>query len=71
MDGALEAAKARADEAEANMMKAAQYGQQILEKLKESERIRAEIEQEKYSLKLQLENKEASESALQDELNGK
>ncbi len=64
----MEAAEARALEAEKNMVKAAEFGQDLLRQLGKSETIRTELEQEKYSLKLQLQNREASEKALQDEL---
>ena len=63
-------AEARASEAESNMMTAANYGKQLLEQLQESERIRAELEQEKHSLKLNLQNVEASEKSYQDEIQG-
>ena len=65
------AAVARAEQAEENMRKAAQIGQELLEKNTKSEKIQAELEQEKHSLKLQLQSKEANEKAMQDELNGK
>ena len=63
-------AEARASEAESNMMTAANYGKQLLEQLQESEKSRAELEQEKYSLKLNLQNLEASEKTFQDEIQG-
>lgn len=63
MEEELEAAKTKAAEAEANMIKAAEYGKQILVQLNQAE-------QDKYSLKLQLENKEAAVKALQDDLHG-
>ena len=67
----LEAALARAAEAEANMKLAAQYGQELLEKLTKCEKMQVELEQEKHSLKLQLQAKESSETAMQDEINRK
>ena len=63
-------AEARASEAESNMMTAANYGKQLLEQLQESEKIRAELEQEKHSLKLNLQNVEASEKTFQEEIQG-
>ena len=67
---ALKAALARAEEAETNMKLAAQYGQELIEKLSKSEKIQVELEQEKHSLKLQLQSKESNEQAMQDEING-
>ena len=67
---ALKAALARAEEAETNMKLAAQYGQELIEKLSKSEKIQVELEQEKHSLKLQLQSKESNEKAMQDEING-
>ena len=69
MSSELEAAKARAAEAEANMVKAAEFGNQLLVQLRDSENLRAMLEQEKHSLKRSLEIKEASELAMQDEIN--
>ena len=64
------AAVARAEEAEENMRKAAQIGQELLEKLTKSEKIQAELEQERHNLKIQLQSKESNEKAMQDEFNG-
>jgi len=68
-EAALKAALARAEEAETNMKLAAQYGQELIEKLSKSEKIQVELEQEKHSLKLQLQSKESNEQAMQDEIN--
>ena len=67
----VEAAEARAVEAEANMFQAAEYGKQILVKLNESESLRTQLEQDKHSLKLSLQSKEADEKAMQEEILGK
>ena len=67
---ALRAAEDRATEAEANMMRAAQAGKELLEQLQYSEKNREGLEQEKHELKLALQSKEASEAALQEELQG-
>ena len=66
----IKAAEARAAEAEANMIKAAEYGKHILEKLKESEQVRSDLEQERHSLKLLMQSKESTEIAMQDEIAG-
>ena len=67
----LEAALARAEEAEANMKLAAQYGQELLEKMNKSEKMQVQLEQERHNLKLQLQSKESTEKAMQDEINRK
>ena len=67
----LEAALARAEEAETNMKLAAQYGQELLEKMNKSEKMQVQLEQERHNLKLQLQSKESTEKAMQDEINRK
>ena len=61
----LEAALARAEEAETNMKLAAQYGQELLEKMNKSEKMQVQLEQERHNLKLQLQSKESEMAKIQ------
>ena len=59
------------EEMEAKLVQSAHYGKQLLEELKESQRIRQELEQERHSLKLNLQTVSASEKAYQEEIQGR
>ena len=67
----LEAAQARAIEAEDNMRKAAEKGMELLDKLTKSESTKSELEQKIHSLKFDLTSVRANEKALNEEVNGK
>ena len=54
---AFKAMEARAQEAEANMFRAAEAGQELMEKLRQTEADRDSILQERHELKQSLENK--------------
>ena len=64
----LEAAEARAAEAEANMLQAAEFGKDLLERNKTLEKSESELEQKVHSLKLELDSSNANGRALQDEV---
>ena len=67
----LEAAQARAIEAEANMKQAAKFGKELLDKLTQSESTKSDLEQKIHSLKFDLTSVRANEKALNEEINGK
>ena len=67
----LEAAEARAIEAESNMKQAAKFGKELLDKLTQSESTKSDLEQKIHSLKFDLTSVRANEKALNEEINGK
>ena len=64
-----ESEKNRSD-MEAKLVQSAHFGKQLLDQLKESERIREELEQERHSLKLNLQTVKESERIFQEEIQG-
>ena len=64
-----ESEKNRSD-MEAKLMQSAHFGKQLLDQLKESEGIREELEQERHSLKLNLQTVKESERIFQEEIQG-
>ena len=66
----LEAAEARANEAEANMRQAAQFGKDLLDQLNDSKARNGELEQKVHSLKFELTTAQANHQNLTDEVAG-
>ena len=66
----LEAAEARANEAEANMRQAAQFGKDLLDQLNDSKARNGELEQKVHSLKFELTSAQANAQNLTDEVAG-
>ena len=64
-----ESEKNRSD-MEAKLVQSAHFGKQLLDQLKESEGIREELEQERHSLKLNLQTVKESERIFQEEIQG-
>ena len=66
----LEAAEARANEAEANMRQAAQFGKDLLDQLNDSKARNGELEQKVHSLKFELTSAQANAQNLTEEVAG-
>ena len=66
----LEAAEARANEAEANMRQAAQFGKDLLDQLNDSKARNGELEQKVHSLKFELTSAQANAQNLAEEVAG-
>ena len=66
----LEAAEARANEAEANMRQAAQFGKDLLDQLNDSKARNGDLEQKVHSLKFELTSAQANAQNLTEEVAG-